>query len=274
MRAMSVTMPRERRATSAVAGARRFLRTPKGTLLAVFSPLLVVAATAVGWPTALPHVASAVAGACLLDLLAARQRGERLGWPTSALLSGLIVAFVLGLETPWAVTLVIGALASASKHVLRTRRGHVFNPAALALLAAIPLFATGQSWWGALPDLAWPWLLLLLLGGAVIVDRLNKFPLVLTFGAVYFGLFTLVGLAAPARVAEMFRPPFVEAAVFLALFMLTDPPTSPGRYVDQVWIGALVATVSGAAQLLGAGQAYLLVGLRASNVALAARRSS
>jgi Na+-translocating ferredoxin:NAD+ oxidoreductase RnfD subunit len=274
MSAMTMTMPlpRERRASSPFEGVRQFLRTPRGALLALFVPLLAVAASAAGWSATLPHLASAAAGAFLADLLAARLRGERLRRPTSPLLSGLIVAAVLAVETPWAVTLAVGALASLSKHLLRTRRGHLFNPAALALLVAIPLFATGQSWWGALPDLPWPWLLLLLLGGALIVERVNKFPLALTFGGVYFALFTLVALAAPGRVAEMFRPPFVEAALFFALFMLTDPPTSPGRYMDQVWIGALVAAVGCAAQLLGAGQAYLLVGLLAGNLALAARR--
>jgi Na+-translocating ferredoxin:NAD+ oxidoreductase RnfD subunit len=70
----------------------------------------------------------------------------------------------------------------------------------------------------------------------------------------------------------MFRTPFVQSALFLALFMLTDPPTSPSRYPDQLWIGALVGITSGVAQLVGAGQAYLLIGVLAGNVALAARR--
>jgi Na+-translocating ferredoxin:NAD+ oxidoreductase RnfD subunit len=94
-----------------------------------------------------------------------------------------------------------------------------------------------------------------LAGGAWIVERLNKFPLVLTFTGVYFGLFTLVGLVDPLRVAEMFRPPFAQSALFLALFMLTDPPTSPSREGDQVWIGALVAVVSCFAYLAGIGLA-------------------
>src|SRR5712691_2604631 len=52
-------------------------------------------------------------------------------------------------------------------------------------------------------------------------------------------------------VAEKFRAPFVQAALFLALCMLTDPPTSPSRYRDQVWVGALAAATACAAQLLG-----------------------
>ncbi len=67
----------------------------------------------------------------------------------------------------------------------------------------------------------------------------------------------------------MFREPFLQAALFLAFFMLTDPPTSPNRYLDQVWFGALAAVSAGVAQLLGAGQVYLLVGILVPNAMLA-----
>src|SRR5260370_5824130 len=115
--------------------ARRFVRTPKGTLLLVFAILLGVAGTAPGWPLVLPHVLAAIAGACLAEIILVGIFSRRLAWRSSALLSGLIVAFVLGPDTaPW-VTLFVGILATASKHLLKTSRGHVFNPAALALLA-------------------------------------------------------------------------------------------------------------------------------------------
>ena len=67
--------------------------------------------------------------------------------------------------------------------------------------------------------------------------------------------------------------PFVNAALFLAFFMLTDPPTSPGKRNDQVWFGGLVAIIAAIAQLVGVGQTYLLVGLLAGNLTLAVRRS-
>jgi len=269
-----MTLTTSRRAPSSPLTNRlqRLLRTPKGSLLAIFVPLLALGGTAVGWQGVLPHVAAAVGSACLVDLLVTRLRRDAWRWPSSALLSGLIVAFVLGPEQSRTVTFVVGALASASKYALRTRHGHILNPAALALLVSIPLFGASQSWWGALPDLPWPWLLALLAAGALVVDRVNKFPVVLTFLGTYFALFTEAALANPVRVAEMFRAPFVHAAVFFACFMLTDPPTSPARNAEQVMIGVLVAGVSCVAQLLGAGQSYLLIGILAGNIALAGWR--
>jgi Na+-translocating ferredoxin:NAD+ oxidoreductase RnfD subunit len=67
----------------------------------------------------------------------------------------------------------------------------------------------------------------------------------------------------------MFREPFLQAALFLAFFMLTDPPTSPSRYLDQVWFGVLAAVTAGVAQLFGAGQVYLLIGVLVPNAVLA-----
>lgn len=252
---------------------QRFLRSPKGSLSLIFLSLLFVSGASVGWPVAAPHVLAALAGACLFDFLIGLVRQGKPAWPSSALLSGLIVAFVLGPLEPHAITFAVAALAIIAKHVLKTRQGHIFNPAALALVISVPLFGTGQSWWGALANAPAIWLILLLAGGAIILERLNKFPLALSFLGVYFGLFAFAGLVGPARVAEMFRMPFVNAALFLAFFMLTDPPTSPGKRNDQVWFGGLVAIVAAVAQLVGVGQTYLLVGLLAGNLTLAVRRS-
>jgi Na+-translocating ferredoxin:NAD+ oxidoreductase RnfD subunit len=238
----------------------------------VFLILLAIAGSVVGWSLVVPHVLAAVAGACLSEVLIARFDGRPQNLPSSALLSGMIVAFVLAPETPWAVTACLGIVATISKHLIATRRWHIFNPAALALALSIPFFGTGQSWWGAMPDLPWPFLLVLLAGGALVVDRINKFPLVLSFLGTYFGVFTLAAIRDPAAVAEMFRSPFVQSALFLALFMLTDPPTSPSRTRDQLWIGALAGISGCVAQLVGAGQAYLLIGLLVGNIALAGRR--
>jgi Na+-translocating ferredoxin:NAD+ oxidoreductase RnfD subunit len=219
------------------------------------------------------HVAWAVGGAVVVDLVAGWATGkDPRRWPSSALLSGLIVAFVLGVETPGLVAAAVGAIASASKYVFRSRRGHVFNPAGLALLAAVPLFAAGESWWGAFGDMAAPWMVLLLAVGLLTLDKVKKWPMALSFLGALYGVFTVLSLGSPSLVAEMYRAPFVQSSLFLAFFMLTDPPTSPGKESDQVWMGALAGLVAAAAQLAGAGQVYLLLGLLAVNVALTLQR--
>ena len=252
--------------------APMFLRTPKGQLLCIFGILLLLAAPFDGGLAVLPAVAVAALAACAVDVVYTYWESRRWIVPTSALLSGLIVAFILGPQESWMVVAWVAAFASVSKHIFVNRREHLFNPAALALLLSVPVFGSGQSWWGALGDAPGPFTLVLIACGVFITDRLNKFPLVLAFLATYFVAFGAASIFEPANVAEMFRSPFVQAALFLAFFMLTDPPTSPNRTGDQVVFGVTAALVAFASQLLGAGQVYLLLAVLAANVWLAARR--
>jgi len=247
----------------------RSLRTPKVQLLIIFVALAVIAAPPAGGLGLLPNLLAAVVPAVLIDGIWMSVQARRVRFPFSALLTGLIIFFILSTNESWLVICWTSAFAILSKRILRTQREHIFNPAALALVWAPIAFGSGESWWGGLADLSWAWIALLLVVGAFVTDRLNKFPLVLTFLAVYFGFFTLTSVVNPQSVAEMFREPFLQAALFLAFFMLTDPPTSPNRYSDQVWYGLLAALSAGAAQLLGAGQTFLLVGILVSNAVLA-----
>jgi Na+-translocating ferredoxin:NAD+ oxidoreductase RnfD subunit len=246
-----------------------WLRTPKAQMLLILAVLLAIAAPGSGGIALWPKLAAAIAPACAIDFLWLAIPVRRIRFPTSALLSSLFVFSILSVEESWLVIAWTSTFAVLSKHILCGEREHIFNPAALALVWAPIAFGSGESWWGAFGDIQWVWLVVLVALGVFLADRLNKFPLVLTFLAIYFGFFAVASVYNPHAVAEMFREPFLQAALFLAFFMLTDPPTSPNRYLDQVWFGALAALCAGAAQLLGAGQVYLLVGVLVPNGLLA-----
>jgi Na+-translocating ferredoxin:NAD+ oxidoreductase RnfD subunit len=245
------------------------LRTAKAQMLAIFVVLLGIAIPMSGGLVLWPNLVAAVIPGCAIDFLWLVIPTRRVRFPTSALLSGLFVFSILSVDEPWLVIAWTSAFAVLSKHILSTDRDHIFNPAALALVWAPIAFGSGESWWGAFGDMPWVWLVVLVGAGLFMTDRLNKFPLVLTFLAVYFGFFTIASVYAPHAVAEMFREPFLQAALFLAFFMLTDPPTSPNRYLDQIWFGLLAGVTAGVAQLLGAGQVYLLIGVLVPNGVLA-----
>jgi Na+-translocating ferredoxin:NAD+ oxidoreductase RnfD subunit len=245
----------------------RFFQTPKGLLIIVLLILLAVTAPHEGIRRIAPGLASAVIVAGAMDLLILRKMRGDWEFPSGAVLTGMIVAMILTPQEPWYVGACTSAVAIASKYIARTRSANIFNPAALALVATFYVFNTGQSWWGALPEIT-PWALLLLAAtGVFITDRVNKIPLALVFLGVYFGLFTLTAyVSEPGKVAELFRAPDLHAALFFAFFILTDPPTSPVRYPDQIVCGALVALVSfGIFQWIGAAY-YLLAGVLVGNV--------
>lgn len=179
----------------------------------------------------------------------------------------MFVAMVLSSHEPWHVTMWTSLVAVVSKYLVRGRSANVFNPAAIAIVATSRIFETGQSWWGALPDVHPAAVIVLIAFGVFITDRVNKMPLVVTFLGVYFSLFTITAFAAdPAGVAEIFRAPDAHAVLFFAFFILTDPPTSPVKYADQVFCGALVALVSYAVFELAGAVTYLLIAVLAGNV--------
>jgi len=252
---------------------RRFFRTPKGLVLIVLAILVALASPHEGIAVVFPGLASAVIVAALIDILILRIKRNAWEFPDGAILTGLLVAMVLSPQQPWYVAGCTSAVAIVSKYIFRTRSANVFNPAALALVATFYAFNTGQNWWGALPEITPLALVVLFATGIFITQRVNKIPLVLVFLGSYFLLFTLASFVGePGKVAEIFRAPDLHASLFFAFFILTDPPTSPVKYSDQLLCGAIVAVASFAVfEVLGAAY-YLLAGVLVGNVWEAWRR--
>ena len=216
------------------AALKRFFRTPKGMLIAL---LVVVTAFAVvneGLRLVAPGLAAGVLAAMLVDAPLLRWREGAWCVPDGALLTGLIVAMVLSPYGAWWIAAVTSATAIVSKYLLRMGKANVFNPAALALVITFYLFDTGHSWWGALADAPTWQLVVLGATGIFITDRVKKTPLVLSFlGSYYLLVTSMAFLGEPDGVAALYRAPDLNAALYFAFFMVTDPPTSPPRYRDH-----------------------------------------
>lgn len=246
---------------------RRFWRSPKGLLTIILLILIGLAAPHEGLAVVAPGLGSGVLVAALMDVVIIRWRKGLWEFPSGAVLTALIVAMVLSAQEPWYVTAFTCVVAIASKYVFRTRAANVFNPAAFGIVATFYVFDTGQSWWGALPEMPIAALAVILVTGVFITERVNKIPLVLAFLGAYYLLFTVTAFAGePRRVAEIFIAPDLHAALFFAFVILTDPPTSPVKYPGQIVCGVLVALVSYATfEWVGAAY-YLLAGVLAGNV--------
>jgi len=242
----------------------RFFRTPKGLLTIV---LVLLTALGASGMRPVPGLAAAVLTGAAVDLTALRSRRGTWVLPSGAILTGLIVAMVLSPYEPWYVLACTSTLGVAAKYVFRTRSANIFNPAAFGIVLTAHMFDTGQSWWGALPTRSPLAIVILIVAGAFIADRVNKMPLVLTFTGVYFLLFTATAFAAdPTHVAEIFRAPDVHAVLYCAFFILTDPPTSPVRYRGQMACGVIVAFVSYAVFEFAGEDYYLLAGVLVGNL--------
>ncbi len=261
--------------------AKNFFKTPKGLLTIILVLLAAIAAPGQGLRFALPGMLAGVTSAGLIDALILRLRNQggrkKHAWefPSGAVLTAMIVAMVLRVQEPWYVNAAVSVFAVLSKYIIRSRTANVFNPAALGIVVSFYVFHTGQSWWGALTEVHPALQAALILTGVFITDRVNKMPLILTFLGVYFLLFTATSfLTDPQWVAEIYRSPDLEAALFFAFIILTDPPTSPAKYPDQIVCGAIVAVVSFSLFEWAGVVYYLLGGVLVGNVWEAWRRVS
>ena len=254
---------------------KSFFKTPKGLVTIILLILTAMAAPGQGIGMVATGMGSAVICAGLADALILRMRKGTWEFPSGAVLTAMIVAMVLRAQEPWYVATLTSLIAVLSKYVVRSRAANVFNPAALAMVASFYLFHAGQSWWGGLTELPLAAKLVLVAAGVFITDRVNKMPLVLTFLGAYFALFTAMAFAGdPQPAAEIFRTPDIEAAVYFAFIILTDPPTSPAKYPDQIACGLIVAVVSFAFFETAGVVYFLLAGVLAGNVWEAWRRAN
>ena len=253
--------------------AKKFFKTPKGMLIIILFLLAGLAAPGQGLRALLPGLVTALLAAGAVDALLLRWRKGAWEFPDGALLTALIVAMVLRAQEPWHVVTLTAVFAVLSKYAVRSRSANVFNPAALAIVASFYVFHTGQSWWGALTEVSIYLQIVLIAAGIFITDRVNKMPLVLSFFGSYFLLFTVTSFVRDPRwVAEIFRSPDLEAALFFAFIILTDPPTSPAKYPDQLVCGVIVAVVSFTLFEWAGVVYYLLAGVLVGNVWEAWRR--
>jgi Na+-translocating ferredoxin:NAD+ oxidoreductase RnfD subunit len=251
-----------------------FFKSPKGLLTILLVILTAIGAPGEGVGVVVLNMGAAVLAAGVVDLIILRLRKGAWEFPSGAVLTAMIVAMVMRAQDPWIVPVITSVVAVLSKYVLRTRQANVFNPAALGLVLMFHLMPHGQSWWGALPEVSPLWLrAALLAGGIYLTNRVNKLPLVVSFLGAYFCLFTVTAfLGDPRHVAEIFRSPDIDAAIYFTLVILTDPPTSPAKYRGQ-WVFGIIAAVVSYAVFMTFGVVYfLLAGVLAGNIWEAWRR--
>ncbi len=126
--------------------------------------------------------------------------------------------------------------AIASKFIFAVGGKHVFNPAALGVALPAFLLDWPATWWvgGNLPLLP-----VVLIGGVLIVRKLQRIDLVVTFMAV--ALVTSLATAAPSDYPSLLGEILRSSPLFFFAFvMLTEPLTAPTRRLPRLAFAAIV----------------------------------
>lgn len=146
---------------------------------------------------------------------------------TALILSLIITPIRSFKELP--LFIIVSVLAIASKYFFAIRRKHLFNPAALAVFLSFYLFQLGASWWVGNLYMLIP----VLIGGLLVVRKVRRFNLVLTF--------LIISLISIGKDLSQFLPLIVNSPIlFFAFIMLTEPQTTPPGKKLQILYGGLV----------------------------------
>ena len=185
--------------------------------------------------------AAVIAAACwCINTLFARSFGAT-SHTDSVLITALILTFMISPFAPGdfagiGFAIFASAWAMASKYLLATAKRHIFNPAALgAALAGLALHRT-VSWWVGDYAVLLP---VIVIGGALMLQRLRYFDLLASFAVTVLGLSLIHG--GWAQMADTMSQTVLHSMFcFFAFVMLTEPRTAPlGRW-RHIALGVLV----------------------------------
>ncbi len=169
----------------------------------------------------------------------------------SALILALIITPIHSLGDLWFLFWA-SVLAMASKFILAPGGKHIFNPAAFAVAVTYLTVSQTASWWvGSGPMLPYVVPVALLL-----VRKLERFDLVLTFLATALGITFIVELINGANLISTYQKIFLYSPlVFFASIILTEPLTTPPTRRLRIIYGVIVGLLF--APQLHVGSVYL-----------------
>jgi hypothetical protein len=164
---------------------------------------------------------------------------RKLIFPLAAIVFGLGLAiFFMAPGNAW-LMLLTSWLTITSKYFIIWRGRHFFNFTNLALVLML-LLSGGQvavvpayQWGGSYEIVA-----LVFTAGLVVMSRVNKLPLVLSFWTVFVlgALFRAELTHLPAAIT-LYSQVSGGAFMLFSFFMITDPKTSPASFKGQLLFG-------------------------------------
>jgi Na+-translocating ferredoxin:NAD+ oxidoreductase RnfD subunit len=182
-----------------------------------------------------------IIGTLLTETVRAQWSGAALNWK-SAFSTGLSLSLLLRTHDPllWVGAIVI---AMGSKFLIRINGKHLFNPSAFAIV--VLLLTTSEVWvspgqWGTRL-----WLLALAGSmGCLILSRVARLDIALAFLTSHATLllFRAWSLGDPAAIP--LHQMQSGALLIFALFMLTDPRSTPDSRVGRLLFGAATGGIA------------------------------
>ncbi|NQT75196.1 MAG: RnfABCDGE type electron transport complex subunit D [Candidatus Omnitrophica bacterium] len=178
-------------------------------------------------PLFLLSISIAIVSSIAADSIINYLKNKKLIITESSVVTGLIVGYVISGDNAWWIITLAAIFAISSKHVIRFRKSHIFNPAALGIFLVVLLFGAYTQWKAAY---AWPVVVPL---GIYFSSRIKRLDLV----ASYF----VASLFLHAPQAFLHNTSLLGVLgyfnYFFIFIMMIEPRTSPKTRAGRVMFG-------------------------------------
>ncbi len=244
---------------------------PRLHVSATFLVLYLLGMTQFHFRLSIPQIVFSILTCAAIELAVTFRQKRMLIWPASAMLTGNGIAFIMRIPGTehgdwWSfrgvwIYAATGAVAMASKYLIKFRGKHVFNPSNFALVLTFAILGSTrveplQFWWGPLSPALLIVLLVIVAGALLVLTRVGMLGVAVIFWFTFAAALGILAVSGHAFTANWHLGPVADGyfwkvlvfspEVFIFLwFMITDPRTAPetarGRRIYTVAIGLLGA---------------------------------
>jgi Na+-translocating ferredoxin:NAD+ oxidoreductase RnfD subunit len=223
-----------------------------------------------GFRVSIAQILVAMLTCACIEVAVTMRKAAIIVWPASALQTASSTALLLRVDGTangdywslrgWYYFAGVAAFGLATKHLVRFRGGHVFNPSNIALVLAFLVIGSDRIepldfWWAPLDFPMLAAFAVILSGGVLICRQLHLIAMGIAFWvtlAIGLGVLAATGHSITARWSlspigglhfwwVILTSP--EIMIFL-LFMLTDPKTVPIGRCARIAFGVIVAAMA------------------------------
>jgi enediyne biosynthesis protein E5 len=225
-------------------------RDPRITVLAANSLWIILGHEILYFNRGVNQVVIALSACALLDMITAFIVSRKIVIPLSGLLTGLSIGLLL--ESYDSRLFIVASVWSiASKHLIKIKGSHIFNPSNFGIVAALLIthglasVAPGSQWGG---DFRFAVVIFAI--GLITMWRIKRLPLILGWLSGYF-VMAMLRMAVGQGGLIFALGPWTGAEFSLFTFvMIPDPKTTPGDRNGQAWFGVGLGIIDGIFRLL------------------------
>lgn len=175
----------------------------------------------------------AVISAIMIETIVLYSKTKTLQITESAIITGLIIGYVVSSYEAWWKIVFAAVLAILSKYVIRSQKRHIFNPAACGIFISTILLGVSTQWKGT-----YLWYILVPFG-IYFTHKIRKIEIVIGYAIISLALFGTQMFFQKVSLWNIFG----YFSYFYIFIMLIEPKTTPLNSFGKYLFGAGVATI-------------------------------